>query len=80
MVFTGISGSGKSSVVFNTIAAESQQQMEQNYSQYLRRHMELHERPKADVMKHLTSAIVIEQRQIQGNQRSTVGSYMDIGH
>lgn len=79
LVFTGISGSGKSSVVFDTIAAESQRQMEQNYSQYLRRHMDLHERPKADVMKQLTSVIVIEQRQIQGNQRSNVGSYMDLG-
>jgi len=79
IVFTGISGSGKSSVVFDTMAAESQRQMEQNYSQYLRRHMELHERPKADVMKNLTSAIVIEQRQVQGNKRSDVGSYMDLG-
>lgn len=79
IVFTGISGSGKSSVVFDTIAAESQRQMEQNYSQYLRRHMDLHERPKADVMKHLTSVIVIEQRQIQGNPRSNVGTYMDLG-
>lgn len=79
IVFTGISGSGKSSVVFDTVAAESQRQMEQNYSQYLRRHMELHERPEADVMKKLTSVIVIEQRQVQGNKRSTVGSYMDLG-
>ena len=79
IVFTGISGSGKSSVVFDTIAAEGQRQMEKNYSQYLRRHMNLHERPEADVMKHLTSAIVIEQRQVQGNQRSNVGSYMDLG-
>lgn len=66
IVFTGISGSGKSSVVFDTIAAEGQRQMEKNYSQYLRRHMDLHERPEADVMKQLTSAIVIEQRQVRG--------------
>lgn len=79
IVFTGLSGSGKSSVVFDTIAAESQRQMEQNYSQYLRRHMELHERPKADLMKNLTSAIVIKQQQVRGNQRSTIGSYMDLG-
>ncbi len=79
IVFTGISGSGKSSVVFDTIAAESMRQMEQNYSQYLRRHMELHERPQTDVMKNLTSAIVIEQRQIRGGKRSTVGTYMDLG-
>jgi len=79
IVFTGISGSGKSSVVFDTIAAESQRQMEQNYSQYLRRHMELHERPKADVMKNLTSGIVITQQQVRGNQRSNLGTYMDLG-
>ncbi|WP_028274882.1 ATP-binding cassette domain-containing protein [Atopococcus tabaci] len=79
IVFTGLSGSGKSSVVFDTIAAESQRQMEQNYSQYLRRHMDLHERPKADLMKNLTSVIVIKQQQVQGNQRSDVGSYMDLG-
>ena len=79
IVFTGLSGSGKSSVVFDTIAAESQRQMEQNYSQYLRRHMELHERPKADLMKNLTSVVVIKQQQVRGNQRSDVGSYMDLG-
>lgn len=79
IVFTGLSGSGKSSVVFDTIAAESQRQIEQNYSQYLRRHMELHERPKADLMKNLTSAVVIKQQQVRGNQRFDVGSYMDLG-
>ncbi len=78
IVFTGLSGSGKSSVVFDTIAAESQRQMEKNYSQYLRRHMTLHERPKADLMKNLTSVIVINQQQVSGNQRSTVGTYMDL--
>lgn len=79
IVFTGLSGSGKSSVVFDTIAAESQRQMEKNFSQYLRRHMELHERPKADLMKNLTSVIVINQQQVSSNQRSDVGSYMDLG-
>lgn len=79
IVFTGLSGSGKSSVVFDILAAESQRQMEKNYSQYLRRHMTLHERPKADLMKNLTSAIVIEQKQVSTNPNSTVGSYMDLG-
>ncbi|MCI5775836.1 MAG: excinuclease ABC subunit UvrA [Aerococcus sp.] len=79
IVFAGLSGSGKSSVVFDILAAESQRQMEKNYSQYLRRHMELHERPKADLMKNLTSAVVIKQRQIQGNQQSNVASYMELG-
>lgn len=78
IVFTGVSGSGKSSVVFDTLAAESMRQMEQNYSQYLRRHIELHERPETDIMKNLTSAIVIEQQQVRGSQRSTVGTYMDL--
>lgn len=79
IVFTGLSGSGKSSVAFDILAGESQRQMEKNYSQYLRRHMTLHERPKADVMKNLTSAIVIEQRQVAAHQNSTIGSYMDLG-
>lgn len=79
IAFAGLSGSGKSSVVFDILAAESQRQMEKNYSQYLRRHMELHDRPEADLMKNLTSAIVIKQRQIQGNQQSNVASYMELG-
>lgn len=79
IVFTGLSGSGKSSVAFDILAAESQRQMEKNYSQYLRRHMTLHERPKADLMKNLTSAVVIEQKQVSTNPNSTVGSYMDLG-
>lgn len=78
IVFTGISGSGKSSVVFDTIAAESRRQMEQNYSQYLRRHMELHERPETDLMKNLTSAIVVNQKGIGISTRSTLATYMGI--
>ncbi|HLQ73169.1 MAG TPA: ATP-binding cassette domain-containing protein [Bacillota bacterium] len=78
VAFTGVSGSGKSSVVFDTIATESNRQMTLNYSQYLRNQMPRYERPRADEMKHLSPVIVIEQKAIRTNNRSTVGTYMDI--
>lgn len=78
IVFTGLSGSGKSSVVFDTLATESRRQMTLNYPLYVRNRMPRYERPHADLMKNLSPVIVVEQRQIGGNSRSTVGSYMDI--
>jgi len=78
VAFTGVSGSGKSSVVFDTIATESNRQMTLIYSQYLRNQMPRYERPRADEMKHLSPVIVIEQKAIRTNNRSTVGTYMDI--
>ncbi len=77
-VFTGISGSGKSSVVFDTLATESRRQMTMNYPLYVRNQMPRYERPRADVMQHLSPVVVVEQRPIGGNSRSTVGTYMDI--
>ncbi|MTD31188.1 ATP-binding cassette domain-containing protein [Planomicrobium sp. YIM 101495] len=77
-VFAGVSGSGKSSVVFDTLAAESRRQMTMNYPMYVRNQMPRYERPPADLMKHLSPVVVIEQRPIGGNSRSTVGTYMDI--
>ncbi|PIC72217.1 daunorubicin resistance protein DrrC [Sporosarcina sp. P16b] len=77
-VFTGLSGSGKSSVVFDTIAAESRRQMTLNYPLYVRNQMPRYERPRADLMQHLSPVIVVEQKPIGGNTRSTVGTYMDI--
>ncbi|PIC81696.1 daunorubicin resistance protein DrrC [Sporosarcina sp. P18a] len=77
-VFTGLSGSGKSSVVFDTIAAESRRQMTLNYPLYVRNQMPRYERPRADLMHHLSPVIVVEQKPIGGNTRSTVGTYMDI--
>ncbi|GAA3714327.1 excinuclease ABC subunit UvrA [Salinicoccus jeotgali] len=77
-VFTGISGSGKSSVVFDTLATESRRQMTMNYPMYVRNQMPRYERPKADLMKQLSSVVVVEQRPISGNSRSTVGTYMDV--
>lgn len=78
IVFTGLSGSGKSSVVFDTIATESRRQMTLNYPHYVRYQMPRYERPHADLMQNLSPVIVVEQRPIGGNSRSTVGTYMDI--
>src|SRR5690625_4059709 len=77
-VFTGLSGSGKSSVVFDTIAAESRRQMTLNYPHYVRNQMPRYERPRAELMQHLSPVVVVEQRPIIGNSRSSVGTYMDI--
>ncbi|WP_099364423.1 ATP-binding cassette domain-containing protein [Fredinandcohnia onubensis] len=78
IVFTGLSGSGKSSVVFDTLATESRRQMTMNYPLYVRNQMPRYERPHADLMQNLSPVIVVEQRPIGGNSRSTVGTYMDI--
>jgi len=78
IVFTGLSGSGKSSVVFDTLATESRRQMTLNYPLYVRNQMPRYERPQADLMQNLSPVIVVEQRPIGGNSRSTVGTYMDI--
>lgn len=77
-VFTGLSGSGKSSVVFDTIATESRRQMTLNYPLYVRNQMPRYERPDADLMQNLSPVVVVEQRPVGGNSRSTVGTYMDI--
>ena len=77
-LFTGLSGSGKSSVVFDTVARESRRQMTMNYPQYVRNQMPRYERPHADLMKNLSPVVVVEQRPTRGNTRSTVGTYMDI--
>ncbi|MCM3634073.1 ATP-binding cassette domain-containing protein [Paenibacillus camelliae] len=78
IVFTGLSGSGKSSVVFDTLAAESRRQMTLNYPLYVRNQMPRYERPHADLMKNLSPVVVVEQRAIGSNTRSSVGTYMDI--
>src|SRR5690625_583382 len=77
-VFTGLSGSGKSSVVFDTLATESRRQMTLNYPLYVRNQMPRYERPHADLMQNLSPVVVVEQRPAGGNSRSTVGTYMDI--
>lgn len=77
-VFTGVSGSGKSSVVFDVLARESRRQMTLNYPFYVRNQMPRYERPHAELMRNLSPVVVVEQRAVGGNVRSTLGTYMDI--
>ncbi|SAM74955.1 excinuclease ABC subunit A [Enterococcus faecium] len=74
IVFTGVSGSGKTSLVFDTIAAEAQRQMNANYSAFVRNRMPKFLKPKAERIENLNPAIVIDQTPLGGNQRSTVGT------
>lgn len=77
-VFTGLSGSGKSSVAFDTLATESKRQMTMNYPLYVRNQMPRYERPHADLMKNLSPVVVVEQQSVGSNSNSNLGSYMDI--
>jgi excinuclease UvrABC ATPase subunit len=77
-VVTGVSGSGKSSLVFDTLAAESQRQLNETYSSFLRHRMPHYGRPKIDCIKNLPVAFVINQKRLGGNARSTVGTITDI--
>jgi excinuclease UvrABC ATPase subunit len=76
-VFTGISGSGKSSLVFDTIAAESQRLINETYSAFVQGFMPTLARPEVDVLDGLTTAIIIDQERIGANPRSTVGTATD---
>lgn len=77
-VFTGVSGSGKSSVVFGTIAVESQRQLNETYPWFVRNRLPKHERPHADALEGLSPAIVVDQKPIGGHSRSTVGTMTDV--
>ncbi|WP_065961629.1 excinuclease ABC subunit UvrA [Curtobacterium sp. UCD-KPL2560] len=76
-VFTGVSGSGKSSLVFATIAAESQRMINETYSAFLQGFMPSTARPDVDVLDGLTTAIVVDQERIGADPRSTVGTVTD---
>ena len=76
-VFTGVSGSGKSSLVFDTIAAESQRLINETYSAFVQGFMPTLARPDVDVLEGLTTAIIVDQERIGGNARSTVGTVTD---
>nr|WP_246498116.1 excinuclease ABC subunit UvrA [Natronoglycomyces albus] len=78
-VFTGVSGSGKSSLVFNTIAAESQRMINETYSAFLQGFMPALARPEVDVLEGLTTAIIVDQQRMGGDSRSTVGTVTDTG-
>src|SRR3989440_3831545 len=76
-VFTGISGSGKSSLVFGTIAAESQRLINETYSTFVQGFMPTLARPDVDVLDGLTTAILVDQERMGSNARSTVGAATD---
>jgi len=76
-VFTGVSGSGKSSLVFSTIAAESQRMINETYSTFVQGFMPTLARPDVDVLDGLTTAIIIDQERMGANARSTVGTATD---
>jgi excinuclease UvrABC ATPase subunit len=76
-VFTGVSGSGKSSLVFGTIAAESQRLINETYSAFVQGFMPTLARPEVDVLEGLTTAIIVDQERMGSNPRSTVGTATD---
>ena len=76
-VFTGVSGSGKSSLVFDTIAAESQRMINETYSAFVQGFMPTLARPDVDVLEGLTTAIIVDQERMGANARSTVGTATD---
>lgn len=76
-VFTGVSGSGKSSLVFGTIAAESQRLINETYSAFVQGFMPSLSRPEVDVLDGLTTAIIVDQERMGANPRSTVGTATD---
>ncbi|MCX3060530.1 excinuclease ABC subunit UvrA [Streptomyces beihaiensis] len=77
-VFTGVSGSGKSSLVFDTIAAESQRMINETYSAFVQGFMPTLARPEVDVLDGLTTAITVDQQRLGSDPRSTVGTVTDV--
>ena len=77
-VFTGVSGSGKSSLVFGTIAAESQRLINETYSTFIQGFMQSLARPDVDALENLSAAIVVDQERMGANSRSTLGTATDV--
>src|ERR1041385_5653669 len=76
-VFTGVSGSGKSSLVFGTIAAESQRLINETYTAFIQSFMPSLGRPDVDSLRNLSAAIIVDQERMGANSRSTVGTATD---
>ncbi|RDI63269.1 excinuclease UvrABC ATPase subunit [Nocardia pseudobrasiliensis] len=77
VVFAGVSGSGKSSLVFDTIAAEAGYQVNENYPPFIRNRLPRWDRPEVDLIEGLSPVVVIDQKRLGGNARSTVGTITD---
>jgi excinuclease UvrABC ATPase subunit len=77
-IFTGVSGSGKSSVVFDTIATEAQRQLYENFSYFIRTFLPRFPQPEADAIENLSMAVIVDQKRLGGGSHSTVGTITDI--
>jgi excinuclease UvrABC ATPase subunit len=77
-IFTGISGSGKSSLVFDTIASEARRQLNETFSTFVRNFLPRYAQPEADAIENLSMAIVVDQNRLSGGSHSTVGTVTDI--
>ncbi|MBS4220688.1 excinuclease ABC subunit UvrA [Bacillus sp. FJAT-49711] len=77
-IFTGVSGSGKSSIVFDTIAQEAGRQLNETFSSFARQFLPKYRRPEADEINNLSTAIIVDQKRLGGNARSTLGTATDI--
>jgi excinuclease UvrABC ATPase subunit len=77
-IFTGVSGSGKSSVVFDTIATEAQRQLYENFTFFIRSFLPRYPQPEADAIENLSMAVIVDQKRLGGGSHSTVGTITDI--
>ncbi|HEX2622435.1 MAG TPA: hypothetical protein VHL11_19885, partial [Phototrophicaceae bacterium] len=77
-IFTGVSGSGKSSIVFDTIATEAQRLLNENFSMFIRNFLPRYSQPDADAIENLSMAIVVDQKRLGGGSSSTLGTVTDI--
>src|SRR5688572_28631196 len=77
-IFTGVSGSGKSSIVFDTIATEAQRLLNENFSMFIRNFLPRYAQPDADAIENLSMAIVVDQKRLGGGSHSTMGTVTDI--
>src|SRR6185503_8331900 len=77
-IFTGVSGSGKSSIVFDTIATEAQRLLNENFSMFVRNFLPRFAQPDADAIENLSMAIVVDQKRLGGGSHSTMGTITDI--
>jgi len=77
-IFTGVSGSGKSSIVFDTLATEAQRQLYENFSLFIRNFLPKYPQPDADAIENLNMAVIVDQKRLGGGSHSTVGTATDI--
>src|SRR5579883_2225826 len=77
-IFTGVSGSGKSSLVFDTIAGEARRQLNETFSTFVRNFLPRYPQPEADAIENLSMAIIVDQKRLGGGSHSTAGTVTDI--